>query len=79
LPTTETPTDETVKLTAKTDPILAELWNNDKDEVYDRVSRGDVVLMSFIFSDESGAKLRPAVVVSSSEYHRGRKEAIIAA
>ncbi len=42
-------------------------------------SRGDVVLINFIFSDESGVKLRPAVVVSSSDYHQGRKEAIIAA
>jgi mRNA interferase MazF len=42
-------------------------------------SRGDVVLISFTFSDESGTKLRPAVVISSDDYHNGRKEAIIAA
>jgi mRNA interferase MazF len=42
-------------------------------------NRGDVVLISFTFSDESGAKLRPAVVVSSGSYHRGRQEAVIAA
>ena len=42
-------------------------------------SRGDVVLLKFNFSDESGVKQRPAVVISSDEYHRGRKEAIIAA
>jgi mRNA interferase MazF len=42
-------------------------------------SRGDVVLVNFIFSDESGVKLRPAIVVSSNDYHRGRKEAIIVA
>jgi mRNA interferase MazF len=42
-------------------------------------SRGDVVLINFIFSDESGVKLRPAVIVSSNGYHQGRKEAIIAA
>jgi mRNA interferase MazF len=41
--------------------------------------RGDVILVSFIFSDESGVKLRPAVIVSSDGYHRGRQEAIIAA
>ena len=42
-------------------------------------SRGDVVLVSFAFTDESGAKRRPAVVVSSYAYHESRQEAIIAA
>jgi mRNA interferase MazF len=42
-------------------------------------NRGDVILVSFIFTDESGTKQRPAVVVSSDEYHRDRKEAIVAA
>ena len=42
-------------------------------------SRGDVVLVSFVFADESGAKRRPAVVVSSPAYHRGRPELIVAA
>lgn len=42
-------------------------------------SRGDVVLVGFVFSDGSGAKLRPAVVVSSDAYHGGRQEAIVAA
>jgi mRNA interferase MazF len=42
-------------------------------------NRGDVILINFIFSDESGTKLRPAVVVSSNNYHRGRKAAVIAA
>jgi mRNA interferase MazF len=42
-------------------------------------SRGDVVLINFVFSDESGVKLRPAVVVSSIEYNQGRKETIILA
>jgi mRNA interferase MazF len=41
--------------------------------------RGDVVLIQFIFSDQSGVKLHPEVVISSNEYHSGRKEAIIAA
>jgi mRNA interferase MazF len=41
--------------------------------------RGDVVLVSFVFADESGSKLRPALVVSSPAYHRGRREAIVAA
>jgi mRNA interferase MazF len=42
-------------------------------------NRGDVVLVRFIFSDESGAKRRPAVIVSTSDYHHSRQEAIIAA
>lgn len=41
--------------------------------------RGDVVLVRFVFADESGAKLRPAVIVSSAAYHRGRHEVIVAA
>ena len=42
-------------------------------------SRGDVVLVNFVFSDESGIRRRPGVVVSSDNYHRGRREVIIAA
>jgi mRNA interferase MazF len=42
-------------------------------------SRGDVVLVSFIFADETGVKRRPAVIISSDAYHAGRDEAIIAA
>ncbi len=41
--------------------------------------RGDVVLISFIFSDETGERRRPAVIVSSDAYHQSRQEAIIAA
>jgi mRNA interferase MazF len=41
--------------------------------------RGDVVLVRFIFSDETGERQRPAVVVSSDAYHQSRQEAIIAA
>jgi mRNA interferase MazF len=42
-------------------------------------ARGDVVLVGFIFSDESGRKVRPALVISSPAYHRARGEVIIAA
>lgn len=41
--------------------------------------RGDVVLVGFVFSDESGKKLRPALVLSSSAYHRSRQEVIVSA
>lgn len=42
-------------------------------------SRGDVVLVEFVFSDQSGHKLRPAVVVSTDPYHRSRREVVVAA
>ena len=42
-------------------------------------NRGDVVLVAFVFSDESGRKLRPAVVISSVGYNRARQEVIVAA
>jgi mRNA interferase MazF len=42
-------------------------------------SRGDVVLVNFVFSDETGTKKRPALLVSSSSYHQSRHEAIILA
>ena len=41
--------------------------------------QGEVVLVRFIFTDESGAKQRPAVIISSDDYHSNRQEAIIAA
>jgi len=41
--------------------------------------RGDVVLVSFLFADETGIKHRPAVIISSDAYHAGRQEVIIAA
>ena len=41
--------------------------------------RGDVVLVGFVFSAESVEKLRPALVISSSAYNRGRKEIVVAA
>jgi mRNA interferase MazF len=41
--------------------------------------RGDVVLVSFVFSDDSGKKLRPAVVISSAAYNRSRQEIVVAA
>ena len=42
-------------------------------------SRGDVVLVGFVFSDESGRKLRPAVVISAPAYQRARREVVVAA
>jgi mRNA interferase MazF len=42
-------------------------------------SRGDIILVPFQFTDQPVAKRRPAVVISSNSYHRGRDEVIIAA
>ena len=41
--------------------------------------RGDMLLVSFLFYDESGLRHRPAVVLSSPAYHRNRKEIVVAA
>ncbi len=42
-------------------------------------SQGDVVLVNFVFSDESGIKHRPALILSADRYHQKRQEAIVAA
>lgn len=42
-------------------------------------SRGDVVLVKFVFADEKGAKQRPGLIVSTDPYHEGRRETILAA
>ena len=42
-------------------------------------SQGDVVLVNFMFSDESGVKHQPALILSADRYHQGRQEAIVAA
>ena len=42
-------------------------------------SRGDVVLVKFVFADEKGVKQRPGLIVSTDPYHQGRHEAILAA
>ena len=40
---------------------------------------GDVVLVSFPFTDQTAAKRRPAVVVSSDAYHHERPDVIVVA
>jgi mRNA interferase MazF len=42
-------------------------------------SFGDVVLVPFPFTDQSGAKKRPAVIVSGSGYNAGRRDLVIMA
>ena len=43
------------------------------------LTRRDVVLVDFLFSEETGSKRRPVLVLSSLEYHQGRQEAVVAA
>ena len=42
-------------------------------------SRGDVVLVNFDYSDETGTKRRPVLLLRTEVYHSGRQEAIVAA
>lgn len=42
-------------------------------------NRGDVVLVRFIFSDETGVKHRPALVINANIYSDNRDEVIVAA
>ena len=41
--------------------------------------QGDVVLVRFVYADGTGAKRRPAIILSTGAYHQSRQEAIIAA
>lgn len=44
-----------------------------------KYKQGDIVLVDFGFSQGAGFKKRPALIVSSNDYHKGRQEVIIAA
>jgi mRNA interferase MazF len=44
-----------------------------------RCSFGDVVLVTFVFSDETGDKKRPAIVLSTDTYQKSRQEVVISA
>lgn len=41
--------------------------------------QGDIVLVNVIFSEASGVKKRPALIISDKYYHNNRQEIIIAA
>lgn len=40
---------------------------------------GDVVLVEVLFSEQNASKKRPALVISTTEYNKNRKDIIIAA
>jgi len=42
-------------------------------------SFGDIVLVPFPFTDQTAAKRRPAIIVSSGAYHRDRRDVIVMA
>jgi len=44
-----------------------------------RFSRGDLVLVKFVFADEKGVKQRPGLIVSTDRYHQSRRETIMVA
>ena len=44
-----------------------------------RFDFGDVVLVPFPFTDQSGTKRRPAVVISLAGYNRSRRDIVIMA
>ena len=44
-----------------------------------RYSYGDIVLVPFPFTDQSGLKKRPAVIVSSAAYNAAQRDLIIMA
>ena len=41
--------------------------------------RGDIILVDFVFTEGTGTRRRPALLLSSDTYNRGRQEAIVAA
>lgn len=44
-----------------------------------RCEFGDIVLVPFPFTDQSGSKKRPAVIVSSTAYYQARRDVLIMA
>ena len=41
--------------------------------------RGDIVLVNFVFAEETGSKRRPVLLLSSDKYMEGRQEAVVSA
>ena len=41
--------------------------------------RGTIVLVRFVVADETGAKQRPVLILSTPQFHAGRHEVVVAA
>ena len=41
-------------------------------------SRGDIVVVDFLFPNQRGSKHRPALVLTTDRYHAGRQEVVLA-
>ncbi len=41
--------------------------------------KGDIVLVSFIYSEDTKTKFRPAIIINNDSYHCSRGEVIVAA
>lgn len=44
-----------------------------------KYKRGDIIVVDFGFSEGIGSKKRPALIISSDNYHKSRQEVIIVA
>ena len=44
-----------------------------------KYKQGDVVLVKVIFSESSGVKKRPALIISDKYYHNHRQEVVVSA
>lgn len=48
-----------------------------KTQSMTKIKRGDVILVEVVFSSGVGAKLRPALVLSTNDYNKNRGEIIV--
>jgi mRNA interferase MazF len=44
-----------------------------------KVKQRDIILINFPFSDLTGAKVRPALVISNNEYNQNNLDALVLA
>jgi mRNA interferase MazF len=44
-----------------------------------KYKRGDIIVVDFGFSEGTRSKKRPALIISSDNYHKGRQEVIVVA
>lgn len=46
-------------------------------KTYSNFEQGDIIIADLPYSDQTGAKRRPALVMSNSEYNRGSKDIVV--